>query len=156
MSLRRKKLITKGYYGIGVECMKHSVNYGTLFRTALILDANFVFLIGKRFKKQASDVLNTWKHIPLFEYDNIKQFNNNRPYDCPLIGIEMEENSTFIEDFYHPRNAMYLLGSEDNGLSNSALKICNTLVRLQGDKSLNVAVAGSIVLYDRISKLNKQ
>ena len=44
-----------GYYGIGVECMKSILNYGTLFRSAQIFDADFIFIIGRRFKIQSSD-----------------------------------------------------------------------------------------------------
>ena len=45
-----------------------------------------------------------------------------------------------------------LLGAEDHGLSKAALARCQHLVQLPGRASLNVAVAGSIVLYDRHAK----
>ena len=41
----------KGYFGIGCLNMKTAENYGTLFRTAQILGADFIFMIGSRFKK---------------------------------------------------------------------------------------------------------
>lgn len=143
----------KGYFGIGCLNMKTSHNYGTLFRTAQILDADFIFLIGERFKVQSSDTMKSWKHLPLFVYKDFKDFNEHRPFDCKLIGIELTENATMLSDFIHPKQACYLLGSEDNGLTLEAIKGCQEIVRLYGERSYNVAVAGSIVLYDRICKI---
>ena len=141
-----------GYFGIGIECCKTEINYGTLFRTAQIFDADFIFIIGKRFKKQASDTMKSSRHIPMFEYKDFKDFNNHRPYNCKLIGIELIETAHKLKDYVHPKQACYLLGAEDHGLSKQAMKYCNHFVVLPGERSLNVAVAGSIVLYDRISK----
>ena len=144
---------TNGYFGIGCINMKTHYNYGTLFRTAQILNADFIFLIGKRFQKQPSDTMKSWKHIPLFEYDSFEDFNNHRPHDCKLIGIEMAENAIPLSEFKHPKNACYLLGAEDNGLTKEAINNCQELVCLHGERSMNVSVAGSIVLHDRITKL---
>ena len=44
---------------------------------------------------------------------------------------------------------MYLLGAEDHGLSNQAIEKAHFLIQFPSEKSLNVAVAGSIILYDR-------
>jgi tRNA G18 (ribose-2'-O)-methylase SpoU len=41
------------------------------------------------------------------------------------------------------------LGAEDNGLTKKAIEKCHYLVKFKSEKSLNVSVAGSIVLYDR-------
>ncbi len=142
-----------GYFGIGCMGMKTSDNYGTLFRTAQIFEADFIFLIGARFKRQSSDTMKSWRHMPLFEYATFNDFNNNRPYDCMLIGIELHKTAFPIKNYTHPKQACYLLGAEDNGLSIDAINNCNELIILPGERSLNVSVAGSIVLYDRISKM---
>lgn len=142
----------KGYFGIGCLNMKTSMNFGTLFRSAQIFEADFIFLIGCKFKQQASDTMKSWKHIPMFVYSDFKDFNNHRPYDCPLVGVELHNSSVHIKDFVHPTNAIYLLGAEDNGLTNEAIMHCQHLVQLPGERSLNVSVAGSIVLFDRINK----
>lgn len=143
-----------GFFGIGCLNMKTETNYGTLFRTAQIFNADFIFLIGKRFSIMPSDTMKSFRHMPLFQYKDFTDFNDHRPYDCPLIGIELKPNAIPLKDFEHPRSCLYLLGAEDNGLSNEAIAKCKSLIVLPGERSLNVAVAGSIVLYDRISKLN--
>lgn len=143
-----------GFFGIGCFNMKNNLNYGTLFRTAQIFEADFIFLIGKRFKTQSSDTMKSWRHIPSYSYESFEQFNQLRPHDCKLIGIEMTDKATSIKEFKHPKQAIYLLGSEDGGLSKEALNACQEIICLPGERSLNVSVAGSIVLYDRIIKLN--
>lgn len=142
----------KGYFGIGCLNMKTSMNYGTLFRTAQIFGADFIFLIGSRFKPQATDTMKSFRHIPTFVYTDFKDFNDHRPYGCRLIGIELIESATRLCDFNHPKQACYLLGAEDNGLTKQAIDHCEEIIYLPGERSLNVAVAGSIVLYDRITK----
>lgn len=139
----------KGYYGIGVQCCKTEVNYGTLYRTAHILGASFLFLIGKRFKKQCSDTSKSWLYLPVYSYEKFSDFYENLPRDCRLVGIELDNRATPLECFIHPDRACYLLGAEDNGLTSEALGRCHTLLKLRGDWSMNVAVAGSIVLYHR-------
>lgn len=146
----------RGYYGVGCLNMKTSHNYGTLFRTAQILNADFMFLIGSRFKRQSTDTMKSWRHIPLFVYDDFKDFNKHRPYDCRLIGIEMTDNAISFDEFEHPERACYLLGAEDNGLTSEAINACQSVIKLPGERSMNVAVAGSIILCDRYVKLNKK
>lgn len=142
-----------GYFGIGCIGMKTSENFGTLFRTAQVFNADFIFLINTKFKRQATDTQKSWMHMPLFEYKDFADFNNHRPYSCKLVGIEMLKTATAIKNFKHPKQVCYLLGAEDHGLSKVAINACQEIIYLPGEHSLNVAVAGSIVLFDRINKL---
>ena len=59
---------TGGYAAIGVYRGKTEHNIGTLWRSAYILGAAYIFTVEKKYKKQVSDVLNTWSRIPLFHY----------------------------------------------------------------------------------------
>ena len=63
----------RGYFGIGVYHAKKDVNIGTLWRSAYIFGASFIFTIGRRFPKQASDTVKAFRHIPLFEYQTIEE-----------------------------------------------------------------------------------
>lgn len=120
-----------------------------MFRTAHILGASFLFLIGQRFKRQTSDTAISWSSIPTYSYDGFDDFYNNLPYNCPLVGVELTETAIPLEAFKHPKRAVYLLGAEDHGLTQDALQRCHSLIKLRGTDSMNVAVAGSIVLYHR-------
>jgi tRNA G18 (ribose-2'-O)-methylase SpoU len=87
--------------------------------------------------------------MPYFHYENFEDFFKNLPKGARLVGVELDEKAEDLETFEHPRRCIYLLGAEDNGLSNQAIAKCHFLVKFKSAKSLNVSVAGSIVLYDR-------
>jgi len=143
-----------GYYGIGIINGKNSFNYWTLFRTAQIFNADFLFTIGERFKRGNPDTMNSYKHIPVFSYKDFNDFNSHRPFSCHLIGIEITDKAKDLSNFNHPQQACYLLGAEDHGLTQEAISHCQQIIKLPGERSLNVSVAGSIVIYDRLNKLN--
>lgn len=139
----------KGYFGIGIDHPKHEVNVGTLWRTAQIFGAAFVFTVGRRYKAQASDTIATPHHVPLFHFTTVVDLIEHLPWSAPLVGVELDENATPIERFRHPDRAVYLLGAEDHGLTTDALSRCHYLTQLPGYTCMNVAAAGSILLYDR-------
>lgn len=139
-----------GYYGIGIYHTKTECNVGTLYRSAYQLGAAFVFTIGRRYKKQASDTYNTTLHIPLYHYESFEQFQENRPQGAELVGVELDAKAKKIPGFLHPKRAVYLLGAEDHGLPPQIVSKCQHLVTLEGG-SFNVAVAGSLVMYDRVN-----
>ncbi|BDD07055.1 RNA methyltransferase [Aureibacter tunicatorum] len=141
------------YFGIGIFRPKTKENLGSLWRTAHILGASFIFVIDAKYKKQNSDVLKVWSKIPLFQYETVEAFLQTVPYSCKIVGVEIDDNAIPIGEYEHPDRAVYLLGAEDNGLTKELKKKCQDIVVLPGDYSLNVAVAGSIVLYDRVNKL---
>jgi tRNA G18 (ribose-2'-O)-methylase SpoU len=142
----------RGYYGIGIYQGKTKENLGTLWRSAQNFGASFIFTIGKRYKLQSSDTTKTFKHIPLYNYDTLNDFLNSRPYDCKLIGIEQSDRSHDLKTFVHPERAIYLLGAEDDGLPDSLQNICQEIIHINSPMCLNVAVAGSIIMYDRLNK----
>jgi len=141
------------YFGIGIMQHKRGYNIGTLWRSAYILGASYIFTIGKSYKKQTSDVLKSWREIPLFHYDDFDDFYKHIPYNSRLVGVELDERAEMLSDYVHTPRAVYLLGAEDNGLPLEVLDRCHELIQLPGTNSLNVAVAGSIVMHDRISKI---
>ncbi len=143
----------EGYYAIGIYKGKTEHNIGTLWRSAYILGAAYIFTVGKRYKKQTSDTMITWSRIPLFHYDTMEDLLDNIPYDCRLIGIEMTDDAELLHDFEHPKRAIYLLGAEDIGLPETVLDKCHFKLKLPGNSSLNVGVTGGIVCHDRVSKI---
>ncbi len=153
--MRRKwELSEERYFGIGVYQPKTRENIGTLWRSALIMGASFIFVIEEKYKKQSSDVLKTWSKIPLFQHEHFDHFYSSLPYSCKLIGVELDKKAIPIQEYEHPPRAIYLLGSEQIGLPKAIKNKCHELVQLPGEMSLNVAVAGSIMIYDRVNKMS--
>lgn len=142
----------RGYFGIGIYNTKNECNIGTLWRSAYILEASFIFTIGKRYKKQCSDTVQAYKHLPLYEYIEINQFYNNIPNGCCLLGIEQNKRSIDLVKFSHPERAIYLLGAEDYGLPEEVMNKCHGIISIDTNICLNVSVAGSIIMYDRRAK----
>ncbi|WP_335966507.1 RNA methyltransferase [Galbibacter sp. PAP.153] len=144
--------LEQGYFGIGILNGKTPANLGVLWRSAQNMGASFIFTIGNRYHKQASDTHKAVGAMPYFHYDTFEDFYRHLPKSALLIGVELNENAKPLETFQHPRRAVYLLGAEDHGLSNEAIEKSHILVQFKSTYSLNVAVAGSIVMYDRSMK----
>lgn len=142
-----------GFYGIGILHTDDSMNVGTLWRSAFVLGASYIFTIDKKYKRQGSDVTNAWASIPLYHFKTMQDFKDHLPYSTKLVAIEFSDQATPIKRFEHPTRAVYLLGSETIGLPQSVMSECHDIVKLPGSQSLNVAVAGSLVMYDRLTKL---
>ncbi len=142
----------RGYFGIGIQNGKTKENLGTLWRGAYQLGASFIFTIGQRHKRQASDTYKSWQHIPLYRYTTFQEFYAALPYSCQLVAIE--QGGVDLSDFEHPSRAVYLLGAEDHGLTKEALQFAIHRVSLGSvrQNSYNVAQAGTLVMYDRYQK----
>lgn len=147
----------RGYFGIGVYNVKHMVNVSMLWRTANVMGADFIFTIGQRYKpkRKRVDTMNTPQHKPMFEFGDWETFKGCMPKGSEVVGVEIDEKSWDINDFTHPPRCIYLLGAEDAGLPDEVMEGCDHLIQLPGNPCMNVAVSGSIVLYDRLSKERK-
>jgi len=143
----------KGYCAIGVFRGKTEHNIGTLWRSAFILGAAYIFTVENKYKKQSSDVVRAWSRIPLFHHKTFDDLLNNIPHDCRLVGVEIDDRAEMLHEFQHPKRAIYLLGAEDTGLPEEVKEKCHFLIKLPGNTSLNVGVTGSIVLHDRVTKI---
>lgn len=145
-----------GYFGVGVYHPKHEQNIGTLLRSAFVFGAKFVFTVGRRYRAQASDTPKTPLNIPLYHYDTFDDLVDHLPNGCPLVGVELADGAVPLNKFAHPKRGCYLMGAEDHGLPPEVANMCHHLVVVPGAKHcLNVSVAGSIVLYDRVMKAGR-
>jgi len=141
------------FFGIGIQNGKTPENLGVLWRSAQNLGASFIFTIGNRYAKQACDTHHAVKSMPYYHYDTFQEFFNHLPKGARLVGVELTESAEDLEPFQHPRRCVYLLGAEDHGLSKEAIDKSHFLVKFKSQLSLNVSIAGSIIMYDR--QLNK-
>lgn len=144
----------RGYFGVAVDHPKTSVNVGTLWRSATLYGAAFVATVGYRYARQPTDTVGTPWHTPLLHYTDLDDLIGHLPFSCPLVGVELTPAAVSLPELVHPLRALYLLGAEDHGLSRRVLDRCHYVVRVPSlvPQSLNVAVAGSIVLYDRFTR----
>ena len=143
-----------GYFGIGIVKPKHEANVGTLWRSAWQLGASFIFTVATRFKYEASDTTQAYKQLPLHKHEDWGGFAESSPHGAVWVAVEM--GGTPLQDFEHPPRAVYVLGSEDNGLNRPVVEACQCHVALPKwvgrSSSYNVAMAGTLVMYDRMIK----
>ncbi|MEO3432545.1 RNA methyltransferase [Inquilinus sp. CAU 1745] len=146
----------KGYFGIGVEGVSKPANVGALMRTAHAFGASFAFTIApatdiKGFR--AADTSEAAKNVPLYTYDNLDALD--LPNGCDLVGIELMDESIDLPSFRHPRQAAYVLGPERGGLSPELVARCAHIVRIPTRFSINLSLAGALVMYDRLLTLGR-
>jgi tRNA G18 (ribose-2'-O)-methylase SpoU len=149
---RREGARLRGYFGIGVVQSKTPTNMGTLWRSAHNFGAAFCFTVERRYSMEVSDTTKAQRHIPLFHFTSLDDLLSHVPADCALIGVEQHETSRPLAGFSHPERAIYLLGAEDRGLPEPIIMMCRHVLEISSPMCLNVAVAGSIVMYDRQTK----
>ena len=150
---RRSPVRGGQWCAIGAERPKTAANLGSLFRSAVCLRADMIFTVADRYYEPAcTDTVKAWTHVPYFRYSDLDDFADHRPYDTPVVGVELTDDAEPLERFTHPRRAVYLLGPEDGSLSKAALSVCTHVVKVDTAYCLNQAMAGTVVLYDRHMK----
>ncbi|SDS53121.1 tRNA (guanosine-2'-O-)-methyltransferase [Polaribacter sp. KT25b] len=146
--------LEQGFFGIGIQNGKTPENLGVLWRSAQNMGASFIFTIGNRYAKQACNTHKAIGAMPYFHYETFEDFFNNLPKGAMLVGVELDEKAVQLETFKHPRRCVYLLGAEDHRLSKIAIEKSHHLVKFKSELSLDVSVAGSIIMYDRQAKFS--
>lgn len=143
-----------GYLGIGIYNGKRTHNFGALIRAARVFGANFVFSVGHRNPQEQSS-LGAELTMPMFHFETLAQFVGTIPVNAHLVCVEVVTGALDVRTYAHPQRAVYLLGPEDGALPASILRKHDTLV-LPGAYPMNVAMAATVVLYDRTTKQGQQ
>jgi len=141
----------RGYFGIGAEGVSKSGNMGALLRTGHAFGAAFCFTVGAGWDARAgraADTADTPSHVPLWRFPDPAAIR--LPQGCALIGVELLDDAIDLPSFRHPLNAAYVLGPERAGLSVPLRAQCRHVVRIPTRFALNLAVAGALVMYDRL------
>lgn len=136
-------------------------NVGALFRTADAVGVTNIILSGysptpiDRFGRKRNDfakcALGAEKNIP-WEYveSPFEKINALKQSGFHVIGVEQHERSVDYKKNIDTEKVVIILGTETTGMTQELLSLCDTIVEIpmKGKKeSLNVSVAGGIVLY---------
>lgn len=146
----------RGFFAIGCEGISKPANIGALLRTANAFGASYVFTIGAVADTREFHCVDTSASdgsVPFFDYPDITAMQ--RPKGCALVGIELMDTSIDLPSFRHPRQAAYILGSERGGLSEEVVEACDYVVKIPTRFSLNLSLAGGLVMYDRMMTLER-
>ncbi len=140
----------RGYFAIGAERISKPMNFGNLMRSAHAFGAKFFFTVAAhpRAFEAKSDTSKAFHRLPVYRWASPKEIV--LPERCKLIGIELVEGATDLPSFQHPLYAAYILGPELGMLSDEVLSQCDHVVKIPTAFCINVAMAGAIVMYDRV------
>ncbi len=140
----------RGYFGVGIEGVSKPMNLGNLVRIAHAFDASFFFSIAPRLKLSDanSDTSNAQGALPFYSFALPGDFR--LPLGCRLVGVEITDEAIELPRFRHPACAAYVFGAERFSLSPEMLAKCEFVVKIPTRFSINVGMAGAIVLYDRM------
>lgn len=91
------------------------------------------------------------------EYETVQVIHNDFPLfmfgpEAVPVAVEIMPGTQSLEFFEHPEQAVYVLGPEDGSISTGMRAVCHAFVQIPSLHCLNVAMAGGIVLYDRVRR----
>lgn len=143
----------RGYFAIGAERMSKSLNLGNLMRSAHGFGASFTFTIGATYQalEARADTSKGQWHLPHYNWQSLDDMA--LPQGCKLVGIELLDDAIDLPSFRHPLRAAYVLGPEMGSLSEPLVERCDYVVKIPTRFCVNVAMAGAIVMYDRVKSL---
>src|SRR5262245_32985980 len=147
--------LSRGYFGIGAERISKCLNLGNLMRSAHGFGAAFTFTIGATYQalEARADTSKGRQHLPHYNWASIEELA--LPEGCRLVGVELLDEAVDLPSFRHPLRAAYVLGPEQGALSPALLARCDHVVRIPSSFCVNVAMAGAIVMYDRVRCLGR-
>jgi tRNA G18 (ribose-2'-O)-methylase SpoU len=145
----------RGYFAIGAERMSKALNLGNLMRSAHAFGASFTFTVGATYQAleaRADTSKGRW-HLPHYNWRSPGEMA--LPDGCKLVGVELLDEAIDLPSFRHPLRAAYVLGPEQGSLSAELLSRCDYVVKIPTSFCVNVAMAGAIVMYDRVRTLGR-
>ena len=143
----------RGYFAIGAERMSKALNLGNLMRSAHGFGASFTFTVGATYQalEARADTSKGQAHLPHYNWRSLEEMK--LPVGCKLVGIELIDDAIDLPSFRHPMQAAYVLGPEMGSLSPALLEKCDYVVKIPTRFCVNAAMAGAIVMYDRVKSL---
>ena len=140
----------RGYFAVGADGISKAMNLGNLLRISHAFGASFFFTINARVKlaDAQSDTSRAHGQIPYYAFPQVSDLR--LPAGCELVGVEITDDATELPRFRHPLRVAYVFGGERTSLSVDILSRCAHVVKIPTRFSINVGMAGAIILYDRL------
>ena len=140
-------------------------NVGSIIRSCVAFGIKQIIVVKKRNDKlKTFGNMNTLQHVTFINFELLcDAMNYIQEQSFQLIGVEIDPTSIDITQIYQEiankqttsnvfhYNSVLVLGNESNGLNESIRSYCNRLIYIPqyttGTASLNVVVAGSIIMH---------
>ncbi len=133
-------------------------NIGSLVRTAHAVAAEEVVLVGDReWNVEAARTAELYTTVT--QVADLEAFRDHLAAGrWNLVAIELDPRATNLFEAEYPERPCFLLGAEVGGVPEDLLADARLIVQIPQwglVPSLNVAVAGSIVVYDYLAKQHR-
>ena len=131
------------------------MNVGNLVRSSHAFGASFFFTVDAQYRasEARSDTSKAPEHMPIYNWAGLSDMI--LPQGCSLVGVELTDDAIELPSFGHPVRAAYVLGPERGSLSPAMLERCRFVIKIPTAFCINVAMAGAIVMYDRVKSLGR-
>ncbi len=158
---KKEKLDLQNGFYILVDKVQDPGNMGTIIRTAHAAGALGVITtkgtVDIYNEKTLRSTMGSIFYIPIIEDENLEVVKSLQKKGFKLLVSSLDTNSNFY-DVNMENNIIIAVGNEGNGIS----EVLNTLSDIKAKipmpgaaESLNVAVACSIMTFERIRQINK-
>lgn len=132
--------------------LEYNINIGTIVRTSNAFLSEEVFIYGrKQWDRRGA--------VGTHNYSNLNYIKEESGLDnlsnYTIVGVDNTSQSIPVEKFIWPDRPLMCFGNEKDGLPEEVLKRCENVVHITqygSVRSLNVACAAAIVMYDFVNK----
>lgn len=142
---------SRGYAVIGLVGPKMEANVGGAMRAAACYGVDLMLIQTPRFVHRATNVMRAERHIPTI----VGNICDHRPYDCPMVVVEIADGAVPLPSFQHPERALYVFGPEDGSVPPDIIQKAQHIVYVPTAYCMNLAATANVVLYDRMVKRNE-
>jgi tRNA G18 (ribose-2'-O)-methylase SpoU len=144
-------------YAVLMENFAGDFNIGTVIRSANAFNARAVYYLGHKHYDRRGTV-GTHHYTDVIHLKTRDQLLKLKE-EYELVALENTvPDAVTLVDAKYSRPPLFVLGEEGVGITDDTLKICDKFVYIPqygSVRSLNAAVAGSIIMNDFVSKHTK-
>jgi len=151
---------------IAIENLEHDFNMGTVVRNANAFNVSHVHIIGKKhYNRRGAMCTDKYLHIHHWEssenfiktgeatalYNEVIKFW--RDSGLTIYAIENTKDSKPLGSIGFDKKAVFIFGSENNGISKELLNAADEIVAIEqfgSTRSINVGVASGITMYEYV------
>lgn len=145
--------MTRGFACISLFNPKTPENVGGALRAAHAYGVAQVNIAGTRTCwngiNHPTNSPKAHRHMPVFRTENPTDY---RPFDCPVVAVDLVDGAIDLPSFIHPERAMYVFGPEDGTLGGDLVRNAQHVIYVPTRACMNLAATVNVVLYDRMAK----
>lgn len=140
-------------FQIAIENYQHDFNIGTIVRNANAFNVSKLHIIGsKQWNKRGAMV--TDRYLDIEYYKNTAEFLLKNKGTI-IISIDIIDKSRKLSQSELPKGAIYVFGSESDGVSDEMLNASRDVLYIEqfgSTRSVNVGVASGIFMYEWVRR----